>query len=180
VRTSEAQTRSVIELRDIPGVPGYRAGSDGSVHGPRGRLKPRNGTSSGVPAGPGRLHLRFGHKDGDHVRWRSVHRHVFLAFHGEIPAGLVVRHLNGDPTDNRPENLATGTHADNAADAMRHGTLCHGTQHPNSKLTEVVVRAIRAEYATGAASHRQLARKYGVAPRSIEGVVNGRTWRHVT
>ncbi len=53
---------------------------------------------------------------------RYVHQFVLEAFAGPRPDGMVARHLNGDPTDNRPENLAWGTQSENMADAVRHGT----------------------------------------------------------
>lgn len=52
----------------------------------------------------------------------GVHILVCEAFHGPRPDGLVVRHLNGIPADNRPGNLAWGTRAENMQDKKRHGT----------------------------------------------------------
>lgn len=54
-----------------------------------------------------------------------VHRLVMEAFVGPCPDGLEVRHLNGDPDDNRVRNLAYGTHAENALDMLRHGNNCN-------------------------------------------------------
>lgn len=52
----------------------------------------------------------------------KLHRVVCEAFHGNPPQGLsVVRHLNGDPGDNRPSNLMWGTRKENSADTKRHG-----------------------------------------------------------
>ncbi len=51
-----------------------------------------------------------------------VHRLILLTFDGLCPDGMVVRHLNGDPTDNRLENLAYGTPSDNTIDSIDHGT----------------------------------------------------------
>lgn len=44
------------------------------------------------------------------------------AFIGPRPNGAVIRHLNGKANDNRPENLAYGTQAENVQDEVRHGT----------------------------------------------------------
>jgi hypothetical protein len=52
-----------------------------------------------------------------------VHKLVLEAFVGPAPDGLVCRHLNGDPADNRLENLCWGTRKENGEDASRHGTL---------------------------------------------------------
>jgi hypothetical protein len=49
-----------------------------------------------------------------------VHRLVLEAFVGEAPSGLICRHLNGIPGDNRLSNLAWGTRAQNATDVRMH------------------------------------------------------------
>lgn len=50
----------------------------------------------------------------------KLHRVVALAWHGPRPRGRLIRHLNGDPGDNRPENLHYGTPSDNAHDRWFH------------------------------------------------------------
>lgn len=54
-------------------------------------------------------------------RTKRVHRLVLAAFEGENP-DMQVRHLDGDPQNNRIENLAYGTNAENMADSIEHGT----------------------------------------------------------
>lgn len=53
---------------------------------------------------------------------RLVHRLVLAAFTGHFPHGMQVCHNNGDPTDNRIENLRWGTYSDNVYDRVLHGT----------------------------------------------------------
>lgn len=53
---------------------------------------------------------------------RCVHELVLLAFVGEKPHKHECRHLNGNPADNRLENLAWGTRSENIKDAVAHGT----------------------------------------------------------
>lgn len=52
----------------------------------------------------------------------KVHHLVLVAFSGPRPDGMIARHLNGNPSDNRVENLVWGTHSENAADTLAHGT----------------------------------------------------------
>lgn len=52
-----------------------------------------------------------------------THHLVLLAFKGQRPFTTErgeIRHLNGDKTDNRLENLAYGTITENAADRIKH------------------------------------------------------------
>lgn len=56
------------------------------------------------------------------IRTHHVHYLVILAFEGERPDGMDIRHLNGDPTDNRLSNLAYGTRSENCQDSIEHGT----------------------------------------------------------
>jgi hypothetical protein len=106
--------------RPIPNFSGYEASSDGRIrsHKRPGRplvLKP--GSRNGYPV--------VTIKDDSRIkRTPCVHRLVLLAFVGQPqPGQRVCRHLDGNPTNNRIENLRWGTHAENAADAIKHGTL---------------------------------------------------------
>ena len=63
-----------------------------------------------------------------------VHRLVAMAFHGPPPfEGAVVRHLNGNKLDNRVENLAWGTQAENVQDMLRLGEMKTGPANPQWK-----------------------------------------------
>lgn len=51
----------------------------------------------------------------------NVHRLVAIAFCPGRRPGYVVCHINGDPQDNRAENLYWGSMRENAQDMLRHG-----------------------------------------------------------
>lgn len=51
-----------------------------------------------------------------------VHPLVAKAFFGTAPAGMECCHNDGDPTNNRIENLRWDTHSENNRDKRRHGT----------------------------------------------------------
>ena len=54
---------------------------------------------------------------------RMVHTLVLEAFRGPRPSPKHdSRHINGDPTDNRLDNLAWGTRSENIRDAVAHGS----------------------------------------------------------
>lgn len=51
-----------------------------------------------------------------------AHDLVCTAFHGPRPEGKEVAHEDGDPLNNRADNLSWKTHAENQLDIRRHGT----------------------------------------------------------
>jgi hypothetical protein len=68
-----------------------------------------------------------GHKSGyrrvslcGHVYY--AHRVIYVLFHGDIPDGFHVDHINCDVSDNRIENLRLATNSQNMANAK----LCRG------------------------------------------------------
>lgn len=67
-------------------------------------------------------HLQTSLSKAGVIRSWEVHVLVMLAFVGPRPAGMEVRHLNGNPADNRLSNLRYGTRAENVQDAIAHGT----------------------------------------------------------
>ena len=108
-----------------------------------------------------------------------VHRLVAEAFIGPAPfEGAIVRHLNGDPADNRIDNLAWGTHADNLADAVRHGTQGRGELRPYHKLTDDKVREIR-RLALEGISYADIGRQFGITRTQASSVARGESWDHI-
>ena len=99
--------------QSIPSFPGYEASSHGRIRSPRGIVSP-------APKRTGHLQVSL-RRDGVSMS-RTVGLLINEAFHGPRPRGLVTRHLNGDPSDNRPDNLVYGTQSENVLDSVRHGT----------------------------------------------------------
>lgn len=115
VRARALQAIAADEPREIPGFPGYTATPDGLVVNPGGR------TLRGTVHHHGHLRVELGSKARGDRKRVFVHRLVASAFHGPSPfPGAIVRHLNGRPQDNRPENLQWGTQAENVQDMLRH------------------------------------------------------------
>lgn len=115
-----------------------------------------------------------------------AHRVAWELFRGPIPEGLRVLHACDTPPCVNPEHLFVGTQADNIRDMRAKGRLIppppptpaqvlRGEDVATARLTEACVRAIRAS----AATHAELARRYGVTQQAIAAVRSRRTWRHV-
>jgi hypothetical protein len=110
---------------------------------------------------------------------RLVHQLVLGAFVGLPEPGQEGRHLNGDSTDNRQENLVWGTSGENEADKILHGTSSRGSGNAAAKLEEWQVLEIRRRYADGGESQRALAAVYGVGQGAISRLVTGARWGHL-
>lgn len=108
-----------------------------------------------------------------------AHRLSFRAFVGTIPPGLVVRHSCDTPACVNPAHLLVGTLKDNSNDAVTRGRHLRGSQKPEARLTEAIVRECAQRYATGATSFAKLAREYGVDAATVRFAVRGKTWKHV-
>ena len=69
------------------------------------------------PVQSGHLYVVLGHGEAG----VPVHQLVMRAFVGDPPQGMEVRHLNGDPTDNRLDNLKYGSRTENILDVFYQG-----------------------------------------------------------
>lgn len=108
---------------------------------------------------------------------KSVHRLVIENFVGPCPPGMQCRHLDGDPTNNRLDNLSWGTVNENWKDKRRHGTAPVGERGGHAKLTKDEVRAVIAEFTTGDFSKTELARIHGVSLGCICHILRGDSWK---
>lgn len=169
----------MVEYRDVAGFPGYRVASDGTIWSRRKRggglraewrlLRPwcdRDGYYAANLYREGRGHTR------------QVHRLILEAFVGPCPDGMETRHLNGDPADNRLENLAWGTRIENEDDKLRHGRRARGERHHQAKLTWIDIVAIRALAKAGRPC-RSIAEEFGVGETAIHNIIARKKWRHV-
>ena len=170
-----------LELRRIPVSPNddYRAGSDGKIYsctryagfGRKERVDwyPLKGHRRQK----GYLTVSLCHENRKVTK--AVHRMICSAFHGKPPTlSMQTRHLNGNPDDNRPENLAWGTQAENWADRKAHGHGIDGEKHPMSKLTDKERSHVRWAAAKGLCSQRQIARALGMSQSAISAVCHGK------
>ena len=85
--------------KDIPNYPGYQAAPDGRVRLAENEqiLKPRKAV--------GKPYLQVYVRLGDKRVKRYVHQLVALTFIDKLPDQTEVHHIDGDPVNNRTDNL---------------------------------------------------------------------------
>lgn len=78
-----------------------------------------------------------------------------------------------------PDHLFLGTNADNMADRDLKGRrkVARGTQINTAKLAEEDVRKIKNMLSTH--TNTEIARQYGLTPKAIAFIREGRNWRHI-
>jgi hypothetical protein len=109
-------------------------------------------------------------------RFVDVHRLAFFLANGRW-ADPETRHTCDIRLCFNPRHLIEGTRIQNAADAVARQRTSRGTDRPESKLNEHLVRKMRAERPSF--TYRELGDRYGVCEMVAYAVVNRRTWRHV-
>lgn len=117
VAIAERLAKRVAEnSKEVPGWPSYCAHKNGSIESLKhtGVIFLKPGTS-GSP-----YPYVFLCDKGKRKKF-YVHQLVMLTFVGPRPAGMEIRHLDGDPTNNCLENLEYGTHSQNNYDIVEHG-----------------------------------------------------------
>lgn len=179
-------------IREIAGFPGYGIDPDGQPWtrwkrvGIKGLGKGRRGTKMIIsdhwrPMKLIRTSTSYFcvnlHRNGVSDQ-KLVNYLVLEAFVGERPRGMLCRHLNGDPQDNRLTNLAWGTYKENEDDKKLHGRVPIGIRHHNAKLDDEKVAEIRQRRAAGEPL-RSLARRFHVDRATINSVCKYETWKHV-
>jgi hypothetical protein len=110
----------------------------------------------------------------------SAHKLAYELYRGEVPSGFEVCHNCDNPPCINPDHLFLGTRQDNIDDRENKGRnkipkYIHDRQ-PNIKLTWAKVREIRSIGETALFSCREIGERYGVATKTINDVLNCRTW----
>lgn len=105
---------------------------------------------------------------------RHIHRLICEAFHGKPEKNyLQVRHLDGNPENNIPDNLCWGTQEENWLDRKAHGNGIAGENHHAAKFTNEERAHIRWALERGLCSQRGAARALGVKQSSIQQLMKG-------
>lgn len=159
----------------IPSAPEYAASSLGRIRRvipDQNRRKPRVLAQAINSTGRAQVSIC----SGGSIKSKKVHRLVCEAFHGPPPAGKAITcHKDGNPLNNRPENIYWGNYSDNGMDASIHGTIARGARNGNSKLTENQARAIKSD----TRSSTIISRETGVHFSTVCRIRSGNAWKHL-
>lgn len=127
-------------------------------------------------------HGKYGHaliglaKDGV-VTQNSVHVLVLAAFVGQCPNGMECCHYDGNPRNNKLENLRWDTRIANNKDRIRHGTAPRGEKNPAAKMNTTDVERIR-DLRRFDYSQQRIADWLGVGRRMISHITTGQAWNN--
>lgn len=114
---------------------------------------------------------------GLHGKTARVNRLVAQAFIPN-PDGLPEsHHKNGNPADNRLENIRWGTAKTNAIDRDLHGRTARGERNAMSKLRDNDVRRIRTLLDTR--TLQSIADEFGVSKKLVLLIKQNKAWKHV-
>jgi hypothetical protein len=115
----------------------------------------------------------YGHVYHD-GKYNLAHRMSYQAYLGSIEGSWVL-HRCDNPKCINPDHLFLGDAKTNVEDKVTKGRQNRGVEHAKSKLTEDMVKEIRAS----SESTYQLAHRLGVNPNTVWYARVGRTWKHV-
>lgn len=178
-------------LKEIPGFLGYFASDDGEIYSAwnKNSRKPEPNAPlhkmSRVLVGTGSgsyfaVHLRKAHKQKVLMK---VGQLVLMAFVGPRPTGFQMCHGPNGRFDDSLKNLSWGSPKKNLGDDKRRDrTMQWGERHGNSKLTDEIVRQIRAEYGTrgkGGLTQVQLAKKFSLYQGTVSAIIRRAAWKHI-
>lgn len=100
-------------------------------------------------------------------------------FHfGKVPPGKYVLHSCDNPSCVNPEHLFLGTHGDNMKDKATKGRQTRGIDVNTCKLSESDVIEIRNLFLCGI-DQLSISSNYGVSRRTINHIVNRKTWKDI-
>ncbi len=105
-----------------------------------------------------------------------AHRAAYLLAKGDVPAGLVVRHLCHNRKCCNPAHLELGTQEDNVRDMVEAGRSTAGERNPKARLTADQARAICRRYYEEGATLKEIGTEYGVNLATVGYITQGKTW----
>ena len=108
-----------------------------------------------------------------------AHRLAWERVNGLIPKGLDTLHKCDNRRCINPDHLFPGTKKDNADDAVSKGRNTRGEIHGMSKLSEKEVKTIRAMYAKGKLTQKEIGLRFGIKSAHTSSIITRKSWKHI-
>jgi hypothetical protein len=159
---------------------GFRVSDSGQVVSPNGTTRLPHYCSKKPGQAPyGRVTVRI----GDRRHAVSIHQLAAYQLWGDaaFADGIHVRHLNGDSTDNRPENLALGTAVENSMDrpeSDRKRQALHAASHRRT-LDHGRIQELLTMRRSGA-SLLQCGKAFGLSKGQVSEIMSGKLYSELT
>lgn len=145
---------------------------------PEGKVLSRF-NKQGHPTGVWRQLLDRPSKDYSRINYKgkclAAHRIVYAALIGPLNPALVINHINGIKSDNRPENLEQVTQSEN--NHHRFKVLNHSPVIGFKKINQEIADEIRRQVAEENKRACDLAKEYSLAKSTISMILNNKIWK---
>lgn len=126
---------------------------------------------------------QIGITENGRVRHALAHRVAYELAHGVTLGEECILHRCDNPPCCNPAHLFLGDRKANSDDKIAKGRhrsrSLPGEDHGMSKVTDTIVREMRALYAEGTISQPQLAKRFGIRQSTVWAILHRRTWKHV-
>lgn len=110
----------------------------------------------------------------------KIHVLVAKAFISNPLNKPFVNHKDGNKNNNNVNNLEWCTQSENEKHAHKTGLKNHkGENHPNHRLTDEIVIAVRDMFENKGISQREIGRKLGLNYKTINKIVHRQRWAHI-
>lgn len=165
----------------VPGYPRYEASNLGQIRS----WATFDNTRKTLRKEPHLLKLtddgnyyRVGLCNEDGVILHTVGRIILTTFIGPCPNGMECCHNDGNPYNNKLNNLRWDTRKGNFKDRTKHGNTVMGENQHNAKLTEDDIRQIRKRANQGE-MYIIIANDYSVTGENISYIARRMSWKHI-
>ena len=157
----------MVEWRVIPSRPDYLVSDLGDV-------RHKNSSVIRKPYITDRGYIAVSARNREQKRNVPIMVHIAVAeaFIGPRPTGFETRHWDGDPGNNRRENIIYGTAKQNAEDRERHERTARGEKNGNAKLPDVYVGYIRHFYLAHHVFQRKLAKAFHISQAQVWNIIH--------